>query len=87
MADGLRAVSSVDPVLVNHVIDYRTRVAIHVYRGWGPPANRGLGAPYKKRQRLDIISELWKDVRNGRMMVCSTNSIPHFDKIICTPPT
>ena len=68
------------------LVDYHTRGVIPVYRGGEQPAPRVRGFPYKKRQTADIISKLWKDVRDGRIASCSAETVSDYDKIICAPP-
>ena len=84
---GLDAMSRVDPALVGHVKDSHTRGVLPAYRGVGPETPRVRGPPYNHGQSFDIISKIWKDVRAGRILICTTRTVTENDKIICTPST
>ena len=80
-------VRQIDPPLVAKIQDYRTRGVLPVYRGAEPSTPRVRGSPYKHRQSFDIISKIWRDIRAGRILVCSTRTVSDFDKIMRTPST
>ena len=84
---GLKCWRDKDPKLVDQVIDYHSRGVIPVYRGGSPPTPRVRGFPYKKGQSMGIMGKLWKDVRNGRMLVRTSRTISDHDQIVCTPST
>ena len=87
LVDGLDAVLRVGPKLVNQVKDFHTRGAMPVYRGLEPANPRVRGFPYKPGQSLDIISKIWSDVSDGRILVCTARTVAEFGRIICTPST
>ena len=84
---GLKCWGGKDPQLVDQIIDYHSRGVIPIYRGGSPPTPRVRGFPYKKQQSMEIMEKLWKDVRNGRMLVCTSRTISEYDQIACTPST
>ena len=86
LVNGLGAVSKVNPQLVAHVKDYRTRGVIPVYRVPDPQTPRVRGFPYKETQSFDISTKNWNDVRAGRILICSTHAISEYDKIISARP-
>ena len=87
LVKGLDDVSHVDPRLVEQVKGFHTRGVTPVYRGGEPDRPRVRGFPYKPGQGFEIISKIWKDVRAGRILICTTRTITEHDKIVCTPST
>ena len=84
---GLKCWRDKAPELIDQAMDYRNRGVIPVYRGGQPPTPRARGFPYKPKQSLEIMEKLWKDVRLGRMLVCTTRTISEYDQLVCTPST
>ena len=87
LINGLKRWRDRGPKLIDQVIDYHSRGVIPVYRGGSPPTPRVRGFPYKKQQSMEIMGKQWKDVRNGRMLVCTSRTISDYDQIVCTPST
>ena len=85
LVDGLDALSHNDPSVANPIIDYHTRGAIPVCRRTAPPAPRVRGVPYRRRQSVDIMEKIWKDVRNGRISARRTYAIAEFGHVACAP--
>ena len=85
--DGLPNVTRAGQSLVNRVVDYRSSGFIPVYRGTTHAAPRDRGIPYQKRQSLCNIAKLRRGVRDGRILICSANTVSEFDTIGRTPPT
>ena len=84
---GIDEFSKIDPPSVRRIQDYHSRGVLPVYRGGIPTPPRVGGFPYKKRQSFEILTKLWSDVRDGRILICITKTVTEYDAIMCTPST
>ena len=84
---GLKNTDEYNTTSINQAIGYRTRGAIPRYRGSASATPRIRGYPYKRHRSLEIMGKFRRGVRQGRILVFSTNAISGYDHMACPPST
>ena len=69
----------------DYLIQYRAHGVIPVFRGKAPVGAHWRGFPYKDEDTWQIMANLRKDVRAGRILLAPTAPIGEEDAIMCTP--
>ena len=74
-APAIRKSQCAQQKVIGQLPQYRTHGVIPVFRGKAPDGPRVRGSPYKDNDTWGIMEKMWGEVRSGRILLLSTESI------------
>ena len=75
------------PILRDQIVQLHTIGAPPCFRGQPPGGPRPCGLPYDESKTVEMVEKIWKDVRQGRVLVITPHVAGKEAPIIATPTT
>ena len=76
-----------DPTMRNKLVQIHTRGDLPHFHGAPPEGTRRSGLPYEPSKTMEMVENIWKDVRNGRVLAITSKVAGPDAPLIATPTT